>query len=119
MSQVYCEMLKKLRRSIQNKRRGMLTYGVMLLQYNVCPHTTACTRALLEHFKWELFGHPPYSPDLAWSDYHPFTYVKSWLGSWHFNNNDNLVEIIKTWLSSQVADFYDKYLSSDDDYIEK
>jgi hypothetical protein len=28
-------------------------------------HTAAHTRVLPQHFKWELFDHPPYSPDLT------------------------------------------------------
>jgi histone-lysine N-methyltransferase SETMAR len=88
--EVYCETLKKLRGAIQNKRRGMLTSCVMLLRDNARPHTStaARTRALLEHFNWELFDHIPYSPDLAPSDYHLFTrtYLKNWLGSQLFNN---------------------------------
>jgi histone-lysine N-methyltransferase SETMAR len=55
----------------------MLTSGVVLLQDNARPHTAARTQALLEHFNWELFDHPPYSPDLASSDYHLFTYLKN------------------------------------------
>jgi hypothetical protein len=35
-------------------------------------------QALLEHFSWELFDHAPYSPDLALSDCHLFTYLKNW-----------------------------------------
>jgi histone-lysine N-methyltransferase SETMAR len=64
---------KKLRMAIRNKRHGMLTYGVVLFHDNARPHTAARTRALLEHFNWELFDHPPYSPDLAPSDYDLFT----------------------------------------------
>jgi hypothetical protein len=45
-SEVYCDMLYKLRRLIQNKRRGMLTKGVVLLHDNARPHTTARTTAL-------------------------------------------------------------------------
>jgi hypothetical protein len=56
-SEVYCKILKKLGRAVQNKRRGMLTSGVVLLHDNACPHTVARTRALLEHFNWELFDH--------------------------------------------------------------
>jgi transposase len=78
----------------------MLTSGVVLLHDNACPHTAARTSALLEHFNWELFEHPPYSPDLAPSDYHLFTYLKNWLGSQRFNNNEELMEGVKTWLSS-------------------
>jgi transposase len=92
MSQVYCETLKKLRRAIQSKGCGMLTYGVVLVHDNASRHTAARTRALLEHFYWELFDHPPYCPDLAPSDYHLFTYLKNWLGSQHFNSNEELME---------------------------
>jgi transposase len=74
----------------------MLTSGVVLLHDNVLPHTAAHSRALLEHFNWELFDHPPKSPDLAPSDYHLFTYLKNWLGSQCFNNTKELMEGIKT-----------------------
>jgi hypothetical protein len=57
MSKVYCVTRKNLRRTIQNKRHGMLTDGVMLLHDNVRQHTAAHTRALLDHFNWELFDH--------------------------------------------------------------
>jgi transposase len=85
----------------------MLTYGVMLLHENVHPHTAACTQALLDHFSWELFDHPPYSPDLAPCDYHLFTYLKNWVGSQCFTHNEELMKGVKTWLSSQAADFFD------------
>jgi histone-lysine N-methyltransferase SETMAR len=57
----------------------MLTSGVVHLHDKVHPHTAAGTRALLEHFTWELFDRPRYSLDLAPSDYHLFTYLKNWL----------------------------------------
>jgi histone-lysine N-methyltransferase SETMAR len=43
----YCETLTKLRRAIQNKRRGILTCGVVLLHDNARPHTAAQTQALI------------------------------------------------------------------------
>jgi polysaccharide deacetylase 2 family uncharacterized protein YibQ len=36
-----------------------------------------------------------------------FTYLKNWLGSQLFNNDEKLMEGVKTWLSSQAADFFD------------
>jgi transposase len=80
----------------------MLTSGVVLLHDNARPHTAARTRALLEQFNWELFDHPPNSPDLAPSDYHLFTYLKNWLGSQRFRNNEGLMEGVKTWLSFKI-----------------
>jgi histone-lysine N-methyltransferase SETMAR len=64
----------------------MLTSGVVLRHDNMRPHTPA--RALLEYFNWELFDHHPYSFDLSPSDYHLFIYLKNWLGSQLFNNNE-------------------------------
>jgi hypothetical protein len=60
---------------------------------------------VLEHFNWELFDHPPDSPNLALSDHHPFTYLKEWLQSQRYNNG--FMEGVKTWLNSQAADFFD------------
>jgi hypothetical protein len=71
------------------------------------PHRAARTGALLDHFNWALFDHPPYNPDLAPGDYHLFTYLKNWLESQRFSNNEELMEDVKTWLGSQAADFFD------------
>ncbi|GFY19459.1 histone-lysine N-methyltransferase SETMAR [Trichonephila clavipes] len=63
----YCATLQKLRRAIQNKRRGMLSAGVALLHDNARPHTTNRTEDITS-FGWEQLGLPPYSSDLAPSD---------------------------------------------------
>jgi hypothetical protein len=55
---------------------------------------------------WGLFDHPPYSLDLAPSDYHLFTYLKNWLRSQRVSKNE-FMEGVKTWLISQAADFFD------------
>jgi hypothetical protein len=69
------------------------------------------------------------SLDLAPSEYHLFIYLKNCLGSQRFNKNEELMEGVKTWLSSVEADFFDtgiqklipryKYLNSRGEYIEK
>jgi hypothetical protein len=107
----------------------MPTSSAVLLYDNGHPHTAARTQVLLECFNWELFDHPTYSPDLTPSDY-LFTYMENLLGSQRFDNNEDLIEGVKTWLSSQAADFfetgiqkliprYDKFLNSGGDFVEK
>jgi hypothetical protein len=86
----------------------MLTYGVVLLHDSARPHAAACTPALLEHFSWELCDHPSYSPDLTTSDYR----LKNWLRLQRFSSKEELMEGVKTWLSSQVADFFDTSLQT-------
>jgi hypothetical protein len=65
------------------------------------------TRTLLEHFNWELFENPPYSPDLTPSHDKPFICLKNSLRSQRFNNNEKLMEGVKTWLISQAGDVLD------------
>ncbi|KAJ4439971.1 hypothetical protein ANN_08102 [Periplaneta americana] len=127
----YCETLRKLRRVIQNKRRGMLTAGVVLLHDNARPHTARRTAAILTEFGWELFDQPPYSPDLAPSDFHVFLHLKKFLSSGErFGNDEELKTSVIRWFHSQAAEFYDrgiqkliprydKCLNSDGGYVEK
>ncbi|GBM71170.1 hypothetical protein AVEN_193850-1 [Araneus ventricosus] len=65
------------------------------------------TRELLDGFGWELFGHPPYSPDLAPSDFHLLLHMKTWLATQHFGDDEELSAGVRAWLKSQVAKFYD------------
>ncbi|GFS76299.1 mariner Mos1 transposase [Trichonephila clavipes] len=66
----------KLRRAIQNKRRSFLMSGVLLLHDNARPHSAINIQNLIRSFGWEPIDHPPYSPDLAPSDFHLFRYLK-------------------------------------------
>jgi hypothetical protein len=74
----------------------MLTFSVVLLHDNALPHSAGRTRALLEHFNWELFDHFSYSPDVTPSYCKLFIYLKNWLKSQHFYNNEELMEVVKT-----------------------
>ena len=125
----YCDTLMRLRRAIQNKRRGMLSCDVCLLHNNAWPHSVHVTTALLEKFKWDILDHLPYSPDLAPSDFHLFLHLKKHLAGKKFDD-DEVQEEVMMCFKGQAADFYDsgiqklvprlnKYLDSSGDYVEK
>jgi len=109
-SEVYCKTLNKLRRSIQNKRHRMLTKGIILLHNNAQPYTMVRTNALIKPFNRDIFDHPPYSPDLAPSDYHLFTMMKVWLATQRFHTNEELMDGVNNWLHNLVAPFFDEGL---------
>jgi hypothetical protein len=48
---------------------------------------------------------PPYSPDLAQSDFHPFLHPKKFLGGKRFDDDDDLKDVAQKWLTSQTATF--------------
>ncbi|KAJ4428302.1 hypothetical protein ANN_24320 [Periplaneta americana] len=128
--ETYCQTLKKLRRAIQNKRRGMLTDGVVLLHDNARPHTARNTQNLISKFGWEQIDHPPYSPDMAPSDFHFFLHLKKFLGGQRFDGDDEVKTAVREWFASQAGEFYnegierlvprlDKCLNNGGDYVEK
>jgi hypothetical protein len=123
---------KSVREWCRNKRRGVLTSGVELLHDNARPHTAAHTQALIQKFYWDLLYHPPYSPDLAPSDFHLFSRMKVWLGTQRLRvkMNEELMDGVKDWFSSQPVTFYDvgivklvscydKCIKSEGYYVEK
>jgi hypothetical protein len=56
---VYCDTLKKFVPEIQNKRRGMLSRGVLLLHDSASSHTAATTQDVIVTFGWEQFDNIP------------------------------------------------------------
>ncbi|GBM12380.1 hypothetical protein AVEN_211565-1 [Araneus ventricosus] len=130
MQIVIVRLLRKLRRDIQNRRRGMLSGEIVFLKDIGRPHTAAVTQELLDQFGWEIFDHPPYSPDLAPSDFHFFLQLKEFLGCKGLGSDEELEKAVTAWLNElpaeeydtgilKLVDRYDKCLNVGDDYVEK
>jgi histone-lysine N-methyltransferase SETMAR len=69
-TQYYSTLLnEKVKPAFRSKRRKRQN-SVCFLQDNFRPHTATLTTATLLKLKWDVLPHPPYSPDLAPSDYH-------------------------------------------------
>jgi len=52
--------------------------------------------------------HPPYSPDLAPSDYHLILHLKKFLAGKRFDDDDELKDSVQKCLTSQAAAFYEE-----------
>ena len=72
----YANLLDQLRTAICEKRRGILSKGVLLQQDNVRVHTCKVAMDAVEQNRYELIPHPAYSPDLAPSDFFLFPNLK-------------------------------------------
>ena len=68
----YANVIKQLRVAIKEKRRGKLAADVLLLHDNAPVHKSRDAQAAIRECKFEQLNHPPYSPDLAPSDYYLF-----------------------------------------------
>lgn len=97
-SQYYSDMLEnKVKPAIRTKRRGLLTKGVILLQDNARPHTAQLTQEMLTKLGWEVLPHPPYSPDLAPSDFFLFGPLKEALRGKKFGSNEEVKIHVQNW----------------------
>ena len=98
----YSEMLTdRLKPAIQSKHQEPLSKGVVLLHDNTHPHTAAYTAEMLWKLKFEVMAHPPYSPDLALSDYHLFGPLKEALRGHRFTLHQEVKEVVHAWLAVQ------------------
>jgi transposase len=82
----YCQQLRRLVEAIQQKRPGR-RHGMILQNDNARPHAANMTKAAIQELDWEILPHPPYSPDLAPSDYRLFRSLSHNLRGVSFNNN--------------------------------
>ncbi|UYV66480.1 hypothetical protein LAZ67_4001837 [Cordylochernes scorpioides] len=60
----------------------------------------------MENFKWKIFTHPPYSPELAPSEFHLYPALKWHLGGKHFANDDEVQAEANHWLRRQDMAWY-------------
>ena len=61
---------------LKEKCRGKFTKGVLFLHDNALAHRALATQMNLAYLGFQCLDHPPYSPDLAPSDYHLFPGLK-------------------------------------------
>jgi len=112
----YCTLLSdRLRPAVRRKRPGLLNKGVILQHDNALPYRAHQTVEKIEEMGWELFQHPPYSPDLAPSDFHLFGPLKESLGGIKFENNEDVQQHVL--LGAADKDFYAADFSLQSDII--
>ncbi|GFV61186.1 mariner Mos1 transposase [Trichonephila clavipes] len=77
-SDVYIEQLTKLNNAVEEKWPELTNQkGVVFHHGNARTHTSLVTRQKLLELGWDVLPHPPYSPDLAPSDYFCFDLYKT------------------------------------------
>lgn len=108
-SDVYCQQLVKLEEAIKEKRPELANRkGIMFHHDNARPHTSLATRTKLLELGWEVMSHPPYSPDLAPSDYHLFRSLQNFLNGKNFSNNDDLKSHLVEFFAIKDQKFYER-----------
>lgn len=103
----YVEQLVRVHESLVKKHPALVNRkGIILLHDNARPHVAKLSRERIKEFGWEVLLHPPYSPDLAPSDFHLFRALQNHLNEKQFDNRDNLKSNLQDFFDSKSPSFY-------------
>jgi len=105
-AEYYLSLLVQLKDILKEKRCGKFTKGVLFLHDNAPAHPALATQKKLAYLGFQCLYHPPYSPDLAPSDYHLFPGLKKQLKGRHFSSNAEVIAAAETWLDGHPSEFF-------------
>jgi len=102
-AEYYSSLLVQLKDILKEKRCGKVTKGVLYLHDNAPADRALATQKKLVYLGFHCLDHPPYSPDLAPSDYHMFPGLKKQLKGRHFLSNAEVIAAAEIWLDGQPS----------------
>jgi len=80
--------------------------GVLFLHDTAPANWALATQKKLAYLGFQCLNHPPYSPDLAPSDYHLFPGLKKQLKGGHLSSDAEVIAAAETWLDGQPSEFF-------------
>ena len=111
-SDYYIALLDRLDDAIKKKRPYMAKKKPLFQQDNAPVHKSIKTMVKLNDLRFELLPHPPYSPDLAPSDFYLFADLKKMLHGKRFSSDDEVVAATDAYLEAKDKSFDKKGIES-------
>ncbi|XP_063387179.1 histone-lysine N-methyltransferase SETMAR-like [Cydia fagiglandana] len=102
----YADLVRQVRQAIVEKRRGKLRKGILFLQDNAPVHTAHVARRALKEVGFDEIDHPPYSPDLAPSDYFLFNNLKKELRGKRFTSDEEMKAAVEEHFEGQNKEYF-------------
>lgn len=98
----------KLNQELLKKRPECATrHEKVILQHDNAPaHTAKAVKNIISELSWDILPHPPYSPDLAPSDYHLFSSMSHALAEQHFTSYEDVEKWLHDWIASKDEQFF-------------
>ena len=102
----YSSLLVQLEDILKEKRRGKITKGVLFLHDNAPAHRALSNQKKLACLGCQSLDHPPYSPDLAPSDYQLFPGLKKQLKGLNFSSDAEIIAAAENCLDGQLSELF-------------
>jgi len=125
----YSNLLTGLDEKIREKRPGLQKKKIFN-QDNAPAHKSVLAMGKLRGLYYELLEHPPYSPELAPSDFCLFPKLELFLAGQRFSSNQEAIAAVGGYFADLTKDHYrdgimalehrwNKCISLKEDYVEK
>ena len=105
-------IIEQLRSIIVEKGRDKVSHGVLLLHDNASIRKCNIVQAAIRQAGFIELNHPTYSPDIAPSDYHPFSNLKKFLRLQNFSSDDETVTTVEDYLTDLNSELFCKGIQS-------
>jgi len=105
-AEYYSSLLVQLKDILKKKCRWKVTKGVLFLHYNAPAHRALATQKKLAYLGFQCLDYPPYSPNVAPSDYRLNPGLKKQLKGLHFSFDAEVITAAETWLYGQPSEFF-------------
>ena len=107
--EVYRQQLTRLNEKLSQKRPALVNRkGEILLHDNARRHSAKDTQEHLKQMGWEVLPHPPYSPDLAPSDYHLFRSLEHHIRNKTYRDQDDVENDLNSFFNQKTLGFFKK-----------
>jgi histone-lysine N-methyltransferase SETMAR len=126
----YSNLLTRPDEKSHEKRPGLQKKKIIFHHDNAPVHKGVLAMGKLRDLRYELLEHPPYSPDLASSDFHFFPKLKLFLTGQRFSSNQEVIAAVEGYFAHLTENHYrngimalehrwNKCISFKGDYVEK
>jgi histone-lysine N-methyltransferase SETMAR len=105
-SDYYIALLERLKDEIAKKRPHLARKKVLFHQDNAPCHKSLKTMAKIHELGFELLPHPPYSPDLAPSDFFLFADLKRMLAGKKFKTDEEVIAETEAYFEDKPKSYY-------------
>ncbi|GFR69698.1 histone-lysine N-methyltransferase SETMAR [Elysia marginata] len=101
----YVSTLRALKGRLRRVRQDKVK-DVVIQHDNARPHTSRQTQCALQQLELPTIPHPPYSSDLAPSDFFLFPLLKKHLKGNHYETDAEVEADVRSWCRSQTPEFF-------------